>query len=281
MKTTKTASESSVYSNESKVLTQAEEYELFGRYEMGDLAARDALVAHNTRFVAKLAREFHNKGVPFEDLMQEGLIGLLDAIDKFDRTKGFRFTTFAAFSIRQAIIAAVRKQSNLIRIPQRKCQLLGQLTQIIQQHIAATGEKPPVQVLAEMFGETPKDIETLLSVSEGTISLEQPSTETERSLMDEVAVPESESSPLEQYNEECKRNLLNNMLKTLPPREEKLIRLRFGFDENGKNEEEDSSSLRAVGKAIGVSQEGARRIEHRILVKLGRAAYRKTLAELA
>lgn len=257
-----------------RILTATEENNLFAQYECGDLNARDLLVTHNTRFVAKLVREFLNCGLPYDDLMQEGMIGLLEAIEKFDRTKGFRFTTFAAFSIRQSMIMGLRRQANLVRLPQRKCHLVTRLIAASHQFVAEHGYKPQVYQLATILGENVYEIEMLSAVAEGGLSLDQEHDEFDLPMMQSIADTTTQS-PRAEYDEECKRVLIDSLLKTLPPREEKLIRARYGLTASGEEE-----SLRSAGHVIGVSQEGARRIEHKILAKLGKAAYRRQLTEL-
>ncbi len=255
------------------VLTQQEEYDLFRKYETGDKRARNTLIEHNIRFVAKIAREYIGSKMSLDDLIGEGTLGLIAAIDKFDYKKGFRFTTFAAFGIRQAIITALRKQSNLVRLPQRKCKLVGEINRIRQIFVTKFGRQPSVEDLAELLSQTPEELTNVLNSCEVTLSFNSDDEESSFTLEN---IPDTSSlSSLEQCQNEGKKALIDKILKSLPKREEKLIRARFGL-----NADEEEVSLRAIGKEIGVSQEGARRIEHRVLAKLNKAAYQLKLSEL-
>ena len=257
------------------VLSQEEEINLFKRYEQGDINARNTLIEHNIRFVAKIARTYKNASkIPLEDLISEGTLGLISAIDKFDYKKGYRFTTFAAFGILQAIITALRKQSNLIRLPQRKCKVVGEVAKLRQMLTSKYGHQPSVAELAELVGETPEELTCLLQACEEPISVNADE-DNENTFFENLA-DKNAPSVIDSCQKEAKRQLIDKVLKNvLDPREEKLIRLRFGLNERG-----DEVSLREAGKAIGVSQEGARRMENRVLTRLNKAAYQLKLNEL-
>ena len=255
------------------VLTREQEVELFKRYEAGDTQAREEIVRANLRFVIKIAYEFFNRGLPLADLIQEGNVGLLDVIPRFNWRKGYRFSTYAAFWIRQAIQTAIRRQSSMIRLPVRKSRLLGHLSEHIQQFRFQNGREPTAQELSERTGVSETEIERLLALRDGVMSLDAQEDSDDTCLMDTIAEPDAKS-PRDRASETQMRSMIGRVLDYLGERERRVLQLRYGF-ENGK-----TLSLRRTSKMVGLSQEGVRRIELRALEKLRRPHIRQMIAGL-
>jgi RNA polymerase primary sigma factor len=254
------------------VLTRDKEIALFQRLENGDLSAREEIIRANLRFVVKIAYEFMGRGLPLSDLIQEGNVGLLEVVPKYDWRKGFRFSTYAAFWIRQAIQTALRRQCSLIHLPVRKCRLLGRLSEHTQQFRLKNGREPTSQELAERAGIPADEIERLMMLREGVLSLDAQDDEDDTSLLDTIA-PEEAKSPRDVALENQMQSKVARVMDYLGEREKRVLQLRFGF-ENGK-----ALSLRRTSKIVGLSQEGVRRIERRALDKLRRPAFREMVAE--
>jgi RNA polymerase primary sigma factor len=254
-----------------EVLTREEERELFQRLEAGDEEARERIIACNLRFVVKIAAQFRGRGLPLADLIQEGNVGLLEVISKFDWRRGFRFSTYAAFWIRQAIQRALVKCGSLVRLPSRKARLLGHLNQVIEDHRAAHRREPSVEEMAAAVDVAPATLSTVLRWRDSVLSLDTPVDDEGGRLMEIVAAG-PEAGPLTEVlaGERC--DGVGRVLSRLSEKERAIVRLRFGF-ETGK-----SLSLRKTSVRIGLSQEGVRRLERVALTKLRRSAQREELA---
>jgi len=273
---TEQGSEAAIYLDEVQdevILTREQEIELFKRYEAGDVTAREEIVRANLRFVVKLAYEFINRGLPLADLIQEGNIGLLEVIPKYKWRKGFRFSTYAAFWIRQAIQTALRRHCCLIRLPIRKSRLLGRINEHTRQFRFENGREPTSQELAERTGASAEEVERLILLRDGILSLDAQEDEEDTRLLDTVTQPEAKS-PRDVAAEKQMRSKVARVLDFLGERERRILRLRYGF-ESGK-----TLSLRRTSKVVGLSQEGVRRIELRALDRLRRPAIRQSVAGL-
>ncbi|MCX8036234.1 MAG: sigma-70 family RNA polymerase sigma factor [Candidatus Sumerlaeia bacterium] len=255
------------------VLTREQEVALFQRLERGDAEAREEIVRANLRFVVKIAYEFVNRGLPLADLIQEGNVGLLEVIPKYDWRKGFRFSTYAAFWIRQAIQMALRQHASLIRLPVRKSRMLGRLNREMQQLRQEIGREPTSYELAERMDTTVEEVERLMMLREGVLSLDAQENEDDAPLLETMADDEA-LSPREIAAGKQIRGKVARVLDYLGERERRIVRLRFGF-ESGR-----TLSLRKTSKLVGLSQEGVRRIEQRALDKLRRPALQKMVAGL-
>ena len=253
--------------------TKEEEYDLFERLHQGDESMREQIVTRNLRLVVRLARQFRNKGLPMEDLIQEGNIGLLDVIDRFDHKLGYRFSTYAAFWIRQSIQVAIRKQGSLIRLPVRKARMLGQINDIMQEYQSSHGRAPTTLELAERFDIGEKQVEELFQMAQTKLSLDSPIDEEGTLLSDRVADFKT-PSPTDQTIERETTRKLDHVLGQLSEREHSVLALRFGL--KGRR----PKSLRTVSRRVGLSQEGVRRVEKRALSKLSRTGMRQQLAGL-
>lgn len=256
-----------------RLLSREDEAEIFQRYESGDKTAREEIARCNLRLVVKIALQFRNLGVPMADLIQEGNIGLLHVIDKFDWRKGFRFSTYAAFWIRQEIQAYLRSTGTLVRLPVRKSRLIGKINETIRHFNNMEGRDPSAEEIA-LFLDIPEEkVSVMLGLRESVVSLDQEWNEEGSTLMNTLADggPAPDAALL---TEEMKR-VVRASLVHLSDREREVIELRYGLKNDGK-----CHSLRKASKFVGLSQEGVRRIEHRALEKLRRPMVAGTMANL-
>lgn len=255
------------------ILTREQELNLFKRLAAGDETARHEIVEANLRFVIKIALQFTGRGISLPDLIQEGNIGLLEVVDKFDYKKGFRFSTYAAFWIRQAIQMAVRKNGNVIRLPIRKSRFMGHLNETINTFTSNNGRTPTLEELSERLEVSVEKLEQLMTMRESILSLDVDMEDDGGQLLNRI--PDSASvSALDYSMEKEQSEKIENALSTLSDKEQKVLKLRFGFD-SGK-----SLSLRSTSKLVGMSQEGVRRVERSAIRKLRRPASSQMVAGL-
>jgi len=244
-----------------RVLTRDEEIDLFKRLGDGDENARAEIVEANLRFVIKIALQFSGRGVALPDLIQEGNIGLLEVVDRFDYRKGFRFSTYAAFWIRQAIQMALRKQSNVIRLPIRKSRFLGHLSEAISTFAATHGRAASTSELAEILGIEEEKLQQLMGMRDSVLSLDMEPDEDGAQLLSRLEDKTTPSALDNCLGKEQSRQVRKAMV-SLSEKEQKVLKLRFGFD-TGK-----TMSLRSTSKLVGMSQEGVRRVERTAIKKL-------------
>ena len=257
-----------------KVLTREEEIALFQRLEAGDESARAEIVEANLRFVIKIALQFANRGMSIADLIQEGNIGLLDVVGKFDWRRGFRFSTYAAFWIRQAIQLAVRKQANVIRLPIRKSRMLGHVNESIRSFTAAHNRPPTNRELALLLDTDEEKLEELMQLRDAVLSLDATPGDEEGGQLLNRLQDDRTPSPFESFMAHELRRKVEEALGQLSDRERRVVRLRFGF-ETGQE-----MSLRSTSQMVGMSQEGVRRVERKALKKLRRPANRELMSGL-
>jgi len=255
------------------VLTRDEEHALFKRLRGGDETVREQIVRCNLRFVVKMALRYQNQGMSLADLIQEGNMGLLEVVEKFDHKKGFRFSTYAAFWIKQAIQQALCKQSRLIRLPIRKSRMIGRINEASKSFNKREGREPSYDEISELV-ELPADrVEQLSRLNEPALSLDSAPEEgapTLEDILPQTGVP----SPRETAMSNQLRQRVRRVMSALTDREKRILFLRFGFNTRR------ALSLRNTSVFVGLSQEGVRRVEKKAIEKLRRAPFEPLIAGL-
>jgi len=256
-----------------QLLSSEEEVDLAQRAEGGDKFAKDRLIEANLRLVVSIAKKFVGRGMPLLDLIQEGNFGLMKAVEKFDYRRGYKFSTYATWWIRQAITRAIADQARTIRIPVHMVETINKLNRVQRQLSQELQRDPtPEEIAAEMDMEIEK-VQHVLKISQGTISLETKVGEEEDSVLSDFIQDDKNIAPDEAATHQLLREQIRDVIKSLYPREQKILKMRFGL-EDGK-----SHTLEEVGREFGVTRERIRQIEAKALLKLRRNRESKKLKE--
>ncbi|MDR1473762.1 MAG: RNA polymerase sigma factor RpoD [Lactobacillales bacterium] len=244
------------------LLTWDDEVALAKRIAKGDLSAKQELTSANLRLVVSIAKRYVGRGMQFLDLIQEGNMGLMKAVEKFDYTKGFKFSTYATWWIRQAITRAIADQARTIRIPVHMVETINKLIRIQRQLLQDLGREPTPEEIGAEMDLTTNRVREILKIAQEPVSLETPIGEEDDSHLGDFIEDDHAISPAEHAAYEMLREQLENVLETLTDREENVLRLRFGL-EDGKNR-----TLEEVGRVFCVTRERIRQIEAKALRKL-------------
>ncbi len=255
------------------LLTPERETYLAEQISLGSKAAKDELIEANLRLVVSIAKRHVGKGMYFLDLIQEGNLGLIKAVEKFDYSKGYKFSTYANWWIRQAITRAIADQARTIRIPVHMVETIHKVSRTARQLLQELSREPTTDEIAERLGITAEKVREIMKIAQDPVSLETPIGEEEDSHLGDFVEDVDSPAPSDSASYSLLREQLCNILHTLTPREEQVIKLRFGLEDGRPR------TLEEVGKQFQITRERIRQIEAKALRKLRHPSRSKTLKD--
>ena len=253
-----------------ELLSFEEEKDLTRRAAVGDKEAKQKLVNHNLRLVMSIARKYKGTSLSFQDLVQEGTIGLMKAIDKFDPSKDFRFSTYATYWIKQTIGRALAEQNKVIRIPVHMTDLASKVNKATQEYLQTNGEKPTEKEIAMICDISVEKVKEVWNLNKDPLSLDVPVDTEDDATMGDLIADNNIGSPLQNIINDDRHNQILNVLNTLSEKEANVIRMRFGLDDG------EPKTLAEIGKRMGYTREWIRLIEEKAMRKL-RSPIRKNM----